>query len=177
MMTHRASLSCWETKSFQMTDCDTPRFIYAEWVWWKYGDLRTHKQAFSESAHSLGCSIFYVFHCFYCSVVPVNGEDCNWQLRSSYLRISKHARFLLIQQFGFSHGKQVSMAGGLETSLKSSHKVHIHPLSHNHHTGCFLTLSLWSSDCRSVCVFLSLYILQRSTDERPAGFIFAYRAF
>ena len=103
-MTHGASLSCWETKSFQMTDCKTPRLIYAEWVWWKYGDLRTRRQASSESARSLGLSTFYSFHCFHCSVA-----DCNRQLRSSYLRISKHTWFLLIQQSGFSHGKRVSV--------------------------------------------------------------------
>ena len=104
-MTHGASLSCWETKSFQMTDCKTPRLIYAEWVWWKYEDLRTRRQASSESARSLGLSTFYSFHCFHCSVA-----DCNRQLRSSYLRISKHTWFLLIQQSGFSHGKRVSVS-------------------------------------------------------------------
>lgn len=63
----------------------------------------------------------------------------------------------------FSYGKQLNMpaAGKLETCLESApaQQTSIHPfiLLTDYHTHCFLTLSLWSSDCVCVCVFPSLY--------------------
>lgn len=99
--------------------------------------------------------------------------------------ILAHTRFLLIQQFGFSHGKQVNMPAAVvkqasEAAMKCSlyNKPTFSPsFSTVIIKQAVFWLCLFDRLIVSLSVYFPLYILQRSTDERLAGLILHMKPF